>query len=60
MTLPAGEDVDAELQRVLTRALARAKFGDAGYYRIAAILDPTVRRAAQQFDRASAILAKAP
>jgi carboxyl-terminal processing protease len=60
VTLPAGDDVDAELQRVLTRALARAKFGDSGYYRIAAILDPTVRRAAQQFDRASAILAKAP
>lgn len=60
VTLPAGEDVDAELQRVLTRALARAKFGDSGYYRVAAILDPTVRRAAQQFDGASAILAKAP
>jgi carboxyl-terminal processing protease len=58
--IPAGEDVDTELQHVLTRALARAKFGDSGYYRVAALLDPTVRRAAQQFDRASAILAKAP
>ena len=60
VTIPAGNDVDAELQRMLTRALARAKFGESGYYRIAALLDPTVRRAAQQFDRASAILAKAP
>jgi carboxyl-terminal processing protease len=60
VALPPGEDVDSELQGVLTRALARAKFGDSGYYRIAALLDPTVRRAAQQFDRASAILAKAP
>ena len=60
VSIPAGSDVDAELQRVLTRAAARAKFGDAGYYRIAALVDPTVRQAAQQFDRASAILAKAP
>jgi carboxyl-terminal processing protease len=58
--IPAGDDVDAELQRVLTRALARVKFGDSGYYRIAALLDPTVRQAAHQFDRASAILARAP
>ena len=57
--IPAGDDVDGELQRMLTRALARAKFGESGYYRVAALLDPTVRRAAQQFDRASAILAKA-
>ena len=60
VSIAAGSDVDAELQRVLTRAAARAKFGDAGYYRIAALVDPTVRQAAQQFDRASAILAKAP
>lgn len=60
VALPTGPEVDAQLQRVLTRALARAKFGDTGYYRVAALLDPTVRRAAQQFDRASAILAKAP
>jgi carboxyl-terminal processing protease len=60
VTIPPGDDIDAELQRVLTRALARAKFGETGYYRIAALLDPTVRRAAQEFDRASAILAKAP
>ena len=60
VTIPAEGDVDAELQRMLTRALARAKFGESGYYRVAALLDPTVRRAAQQFDRASAILAKAP
>ena len=60
VAIPAGADVDSELQRVLVRALARAKYGDAGYYRVAALVDPTVRRAAQQFDGASAILAKAP
>jgi hypothetical protein len=59
VAIPSGDEVDAELQRVLTRALARAKFGESGYYRVAAILDPTVRRATQQFDRATAILAKA-
>jgi hypothetical protein len=57
--IPAGSDVDAQLQRVLVRAVARAKFGDQGYYRVAALVDPLVRQAAQQFDRASAILAKA-
>jgi carboxyl-terminal processing protease len=60
VAIPTGDEVDAELQRVLTRALARAKFGETGYYRLAAILDSSVRRAAQQFDRASAILAKGP
>ena len=59
VSIPAGSDVDAELQRVLVRAVARAKFGDQGYYRVAALVDPLVRQAAQQFDRASAILAKA-
>lgn len=57
--IPAGTDVDAELQRVLVRAAARAKYGDQGYYRVAALVDPLVRQAAQQFDRASAILARA-
>lgn len=60
VTIPAGADADAILQRFLVRAVARAKFGDTGYYRIAALVDPLVRQAAQQFDRASAILAKAP
>ncbi|HZI41534.1 MAG TPA: S41 family peptidase [Gemmatimonadaceae bacterium] len=60
VTIPTGDDVDRDLQHMLLRALARAKFGDSGYYRIAALVDPIVRRAAQQFDGASAILAKAP
>jgi carboxyl-terminal processing protease len=60
VAIPTGGDVDADLQRVLVRAVARAKFGDQGYYRVAAIVDPHVLQAAQQFDRASAILAKVP
>ena len=59
VSIPEGSDVDAELQRVLVRVVARAKYGDQGYYRVAALVDPLVRQAAQQFDRASAILAKA-
>jgi hypothetical protein len=59
VSIPVDSETDAELQRVLVRAAARAKFGDRGYYRVAALVDPLVRQAAQQFGRASAILAKA-
>lgn len=59
VSIPEGLTVDAELQRVLVRAVARAKFGDQGYYRVAALVDPLVRQAAEQFEHASAILAKA-
>jgi carboxyl-terminal processing protease len=57
VAIPAGADADALLQRLLVTAAARAKFGDAGFYRLDALLDPTVRQAAQAFDRAAAILA---
>jgi hypothetical protein len=60
VSIPTGADVDAQLQRVLARAVARVKFAESGYYRVAAAMDPNVRAAAQQFDRADAILAKAP
>jgi carboxyl-terminal processing protease len=52
-------DADDALQRVLTRAVARAKWGREGFYRIVAVSDPAVATAAQQFDRASAILTAA-
>jgi carboxyl-terminal processing protease len=60
VSIPEGAAADALLQRVLVRAAARARFGDAGYYRIAALLDPTVQQGVQLFDRAAAILATAP
>jgi carboxyl-terminal processing protease len=60
VAIPAEESAENALQQVLTRAAARVKFGEEGYYRIAALLDPTVKRSAQQFERASAILARAP
>jgi carboxyl-terminal processing protease len=49
VTIPAGPEVDALLQRVLVRTVARAKFGEPGYVRVAAALDPAIREAAQQF-----------
>ena len=60
VVIPPGEAADTLLQQVLTRSAALVKFGEAGYYRVAALLDPTVQQAARQFDRASGILAKAP
>ena len=52
-------DADERLQRVLTRSFALAKWGEEGFYRVAAASDPAVATAAQQFDRASAILTAA-
>jgi carboxyl-terminal processing protease len=49
VSIPAGPEVDAVLQRVLVRAVARAKFGEGGYLRVAAALDPAIREATQQF-----------
>ncbi|HVH69413.1 MAG TPA: S41 family peptidase [Gemmatimonadales bacterium] len=49
-------DADDRLQRVLTRSFALAKWGEEGFYRVVAASDPAVTTAAQQFDRASAIL----
>ncbi|HEX4627989.1 MAG TPA: S41 family peptidase [Gemmatimonadales bacterium] len=59
-TIPV--DANDRLQRVLTRSVALAKWGEAGYYRIVAASDPAVATAAKQFDQAALILnaAKAP
>jgi carboxyl-terminal processing protease len=51
-----GADVDERLQHVLLADAALVKFGEPGFYRIAAVLDPTVRDAVAQFGRAAAIL----
>ncbi|MGH7700925.1 MAG: S41 family peptidase [Gemmatimonadales bacterium] len=47
---------DERLQQVLVRAVALAKWGEEGYYRLAAVLDPAVTAAAKRFNRAAAIL----
>jgi carboxyl-terminal processing protease len=54
--VPDGTEADAHLQRILTRGIARAKWGDAGFYRLVAVTDPQVREAAAQFPRAAQIL----
>jgi carboxyl-terminal processing protease len=54
--LPTGPDADARLQRVLTRGIAYARWGDAGFYRLVAVTDPQVREAAAQFGKAAEVL----
>ena len=50
VNIPQTPDADAILERVLTQATARAKFGDAGFYRITAAVDPEVQTARKAFD----------
>jgi carboxyl-terminal processing protease len=54
--IPRDTSAEAELGRVLSRAVANAKWGDTGYYRTAAVLDAAVRGAVMQFGMASALL----
>ena len=56
-SIPADAASDSLLQRSLLPVLARSKYGEAGYYRLSAALDPQVKSAVLAFDRASAILA---
>jgi carboxyl-terminal processing protease len=55
--IPSDPASDSLLQRALLPVLARGKYGEAGYYRLSAVLDPQVKSALLAFDRASAILA---
>ena len=50
ISIPVGAEADATLQRVLAAAGARAKSGDAGFYRVSAVLDPEVQIAKAAFD----------
>jgi carboxyl-terminal processing protease len=59
IAVPPGEKADTLLQKLLTRGVARVKWGDAGYFRIAALLDADVALAVGAFDRAQAILGPA-
>ena len=56
-TIPNDAASDSLLQQALLPVLARGKYGEAGYYRLSAALDPQVKSALLAFDRASAILA---
>jgi carboxyl-terminal processing protease len=59
IVVPPGAASDSLLQRMLTRGVARMKWGDTGYYRLQAILDPDVGLAVAAFDRAQSILGPA-
>ena len=58
VSVPTGAEADRLLEADLLPLLAEAKWGDAGYYRIAALLDGEVRRAEAAFAQAAAILGK--
>jgi len=57
ITIPADSVSDAMLQRVLVRAVAATKFGDEGYYRLAAVTSGEVAAARGAFGKAESILA---
>jgi len=52
ITIPQTAEADSTLQRVLLAAAARSKFGDAGFYRVSAAIDPEVQIARRAFDDA--------
>jgi carboxyl-terminal processing protease len=55
-TPPEGAEADTRIRSGMARALAFAKFGEGGMFRLIARMDPQVREAARQFPRAAAIL----
>lgn len=55
ITIPT--DAGPELQRLMLEAVAFARFGEAGLYRVAPLLDPTVAQAAAAFNRAELLVA---
>ena len=60
ITIPQTAEADTTLERVLSVAAARSKFGDAGFYRISAALDPEVQIARRAFDDARFAFLVAP
>ncbi|HMH86955.1 MAG TPA: S41 family peptidase [Gemmatimonadaceae bacterium] len=60
ITIPQTAEADTTLERVLSASAARSKFGDAGFYRISAALDPEVQIARRAFDDARFAFLVAP
>jgi carboxyl-terminal processing protease len=56
VTIPDGPDADRRLDRLVVLSVARAKWGDEGVYRIAAIMDQQVKDAVAAFGKAEEIL----
>jgi carboxyl-terminal processing protease len=52
VTVPAGEDADRVLNRILLPRIADAKWGDGGFYRARAMLDPEVKIALESLGKA--------
>jgi carboxyl-terminal processing protease len=57
VSIPTDSASDAMLQRVLVRTVAGTKWGDEGYYRLAAVTSSEVAAARSAFGRAQSILA---
>ncbi len=55
--IPAGDDADKQIERMLLRDVAFAKWGETGLYRMPAVLDRDVTAAVALFGQAQAILA---
>lgn len=55
ISIPADAGASELLQRELRASLARARFGDAGYYEALALLDPIVRESMAHFAAAAAL-----
>jgi len=58
--IPAGPEADQRLQRLLVTAVAGAKWGAPGYYRVSAALDTEVKQAVAAFDRAGLLAGAGP
>jgi carboxyl-terminal processing protease len=57
VVVPAGADADKLLNRILLPRIADAKWGDAGFYRMRAVLDPEVSSALESLPQATALAA---
>lgn len=55
VAIPTGDEADRRLTRIIVREVAQAKWGDAGLYRIQAVLDPEVRLGVAAFEKAAAL-----
>lgn len=54
--VPEDAEARATLERTLLRSVAYAKWGEAGWHRIASVTDPEIRSAIDAFGRASELL----
>jgi carboxyl-terminal processing protease len=56
VTVPEGAEADARLERAIVMWVALAKWGDAGFYRLAAVQSDDVKHAVNAFAKAESIL----